>query len=260
MTSTSMSHTAGSTGSHVGQSGPELPDAVIMAEKFFATPFDPEAQADMCSDRMEAHHLHSWPMKKLETKDEFLKHQRAIQRGCPDFDYRACVWRTANFDPYETDEQGNMVVHATVHARCRHTDDLEVEGHLFGGTEEDIIFPKEWVTTHWTNTDPPTLDKLVSRQILDVEGCSTGGLCGVPGFMFAMGKPLPPPLTEILAPIPPATAADNRDPNFKMRVQVFKQIVRRDDAKKAALKDLIGMQQREIQQHMDYLNSIRNYL
>uniref|UniRef100_A0A7S1E9E7 Uncharacterized protein n=1 Tax=Hemiselmis andersenii TaxID=464988 RepID=A0A7S1E9E7_HEMAN len=165
-----------------------------------------------------------------------------------------------NFDPYETDEQGNLVVHVTIRATCRHTDDLELESHMFGGTEEDILFPTEWVTTHWTNTDPPTLEKYVSRQMLDIDGCSTGGLCGVPGFLFAMGQPLPPPLTELLAPIPPATAADNRDPNFKMRIQVFKQIVKRDDAKKTTLKELIGMQQREIQQHMDYLNSIRNYL
>jgi len=38
------------------------------------------------------------------------------------------------------------------------------------------------------------------------------------------GRPLPPPATELLAPIPPYTAPDNRDPNWKLRIQVFKQV------------------------------------
>jgi hypothetical protein len=78
--------------------------------------------------------------------------------------------------------------------------------------------------------------------------------------MFAMNRPLPPPLTELLAPIPPYTAADNRDPNFKMRIQVFKQIVKRDDPKKKVLKESIELQKAELNQHIDYLRSIRNYL
>lgn len=118
----------------------------------------------------------------------------------------------------------------------------------------------EWVTLYWSNTEPPLLEQLVFRQILDIDGCSTGGLCGVPGLMFAMQRPLPPPLTELLAPIPPYTAPDNRDPNFKMRVQVFKQIVKRDDPKKKVLKDSIELQKAELNQHIDYLRSIRNYL
>lgn len=78
--------------------------------------------------------------------------------------------------------------------------------------------------------------------------------------MFAMNKPLPPPLTELLAPIAPYTAPDNRDPNFKLRIQVFKQIVKRNDIKRRELKDMISEQKAELNQHMDYLRSIRNYL
>jgi len=45
-----------------------------------------------------------------------------------------------------------------------------------------------------------------------------------------------------------------------MRIQVFKQIVRRDDPKKKVLKDSIELQKAELNQHIDYLRSIRNYL
>ena len=33
-------------------------------------------------------------------------------------------------------------MHATLHARCRHSDMLEIEGLAFGNTEEDVIFPR----------------------------------------------------------------------------------------------------------------------
>lgn len=39
----------------------------------------------------------------------------------------------------------------------------------------------EWVTMYWSNTEPTVLEKLVFRQIIDIDGCSTGGLSGVPG-------------------------------------------------------------------------------
>ena len=38
----------------------EVPEAVFCAEKFLASLFDPEAQQEMCSDRMTVEWLHSW--------------------------------------------------------------------------------------------------------------------------------------------------------------------------------------------------------
>lgn len=54
-----MAGTAVSGGS-AGATGPEDPDHVKKAKQFFATPFNVEEQAELCSERFEVEYLHSW--------------------------------------------------------------------------------------------------------------------------------------------------------------------------------------------------------
>ena len=79
--------------------------------------------------------------------------------------------------------------------------------------------PSELVRVTFSGEEPLRILKLEFGKIIDAAENNTDGLAGLPGLLLRCGRPLPPPATELLAPIPPQTAPDNRDPNFKLRIQ-----------------------------------------
>eukprot|EP00286_Rhodomonas_abbreviata_P024131 CAMPEP_0181306910 /NCGR_PEP_ID=MMETSP1101-20121128/10568_1 /TAXON_ID=46948 /ORGANISM="Rhodomonas abbreviata, Strain Caron Lab Isolate" /LENGTH=210 /DNA_ID=CAMNT_0023413031 /DNA_START=164 /DNA_END=796 /DNA_ORIENTATION=- len=209
---------------------------------------------------MTARFLHSWPTEQTMGKEEFIKYQKEIQAGCPDWNYRASIWKPPKQGSGEAAEVLGRTVYLVIHVICTHTSRMKLLGDVFEPSDPPvkITMPYELLQIGFNmSMEPPQIESYESRKIISAHGCTTGGLAGVPGLLHALHRPLPPPVTDLLAPVPPYSAPDNRDPNFKLRIQVFKKIAQDQEAK--VLLDLIKRQKDEIQQFMDYLNAIRNY-
>jgi len=276
-----------------------------MLEDFFQ-PLDYENQERMLSTYMTAEYYHSWPVKRVMQREEFVEQQRAIQEACTTWNFRAKVLEMPTqclpdgpIHEVHVVTQASGVHDGTLKARRwtrpqDHQDESAAGGggaarvpdglvfnEEFPATNKFIVMPTELIKVTFSAEEPLVIKKLEFSQIIETAESNTGGLAGMPG---RVGRPLPPPATELLAPIPPYTAPDNRDPNFKLRIQVFKQLShwivdprqgeldpatqmyevsgKRDMVKETdrdQIRDLIAEQKRELRQHMDYLNSIRNY-
>ena len=227
-------------------------------------------QKEVCSDDFIARYLHSWPVEKVMGLDEFFEYQTSISIGCPDWDYRAKIWRPTESDSDQhtgktvhhfDQHMGKTVVYFVMQCTATHTAktkffDQDIEPST-GALPTKILMPMEM--GHVVINGDNKIEYFESWKVVNQVSNTTGDLCGVPGLLHALDRPLPPPATELLAPIPPYTAPDNRDPNWKLRIQVFKQICKSYPLDKKSLKTLIVRQKDELQQHIDYLRSIRNY-
>ena len=216
-----------------------------------------EDQREVCSSNFIARYLHSWPMEKVMGVDEFFEYQTSISIGCPDWDYRVKVWRPMDNHQEFDRENGNTIVFFTMQVHATHSVKTKFFDQDIAPANTKVVMPAEM--GHVVLNEQHQIEYFESWKVVHQEGNTTGDLCGVPGLLFAMGRPLPPPATELLAPIPPYTAPDNRDPNWKLRIQVFKQICNSHPLDKKALKTLILRQKDELRQKMDYLQAIRNY-
>ena len=216
-----------------------------------------EDQREVCSSNFIARYLHSWPMEKVMGVDEFFEYQTSISIGCPDWDYRVKVWRPMDNHQEFDRENGNTIVFFTMQVHATHSVKTKFFDQDIAPANTKVVMPAEM--GHVVLNEQHLIEYFESWKVVHQEGNTTGDLCGVPGLLFAMGRPLPPPATELLAPIPPYTAPDNRDPNWKLRIQVFKQICKSHPLDKKALKTLILRQKDELRQTMDYLQAIRNY-
>jgi len=223
--------------------------------------FEPvEDQLAVTTPEFLARFLHSWPVEKVMGSEEFFEYQRSIAIGCPDWDYRAKIWKPLDNETgaYDKDpETGKTIVYFVLQVHATHTEKTKFFDNDIEKTGAKIKMPAEM--GYVVLNGACLVEYLECWKVVDTAGNTSGDLCGVPGLLHAIGRPLPPPATELLAPIPPYTAPDNRDPNWKLRIQVFKQICKSHPLDKKGLKTLILRQKDELRQHIDYLNSIRNY-
>mmetsp|Transcript_1834 Transcript_1834/g.4014 ORF Transcript_1834/g.4014 Transcript_1834/m.4014 type:complete len:249 (-) Transcript_1834:107-853(-) len=215
---------------------------------------------EVCADNMSVSFYHSWPTALTIDKSTYFEQLEAMAEAFPDWSYRAKVWRSSAGQGQEEEEEGGTVLSLVLDPCGTHTGVLKLYGDVIPATGKRLTFPKELVCVHFDKRgSTPLVHRIEFSKMIDTANNNTGDLAGIPGLLFAVGRPIPPPATHILSTVPPYTAPDNRDPNFKLRIQVFKQICRRPDADKEKLKELINQQKVELQRHLDYLNSIRNY-
>ncbi|EKX52460.1 hypothetical protein GUITHDRAFT_101632 [Guillardia theta CCMP2712] len=216
---------------------------------------------EVCSEKLTVSFCHSWPTPITIEKDAYFEHLEAMAEAFPDWSYRAKVWRSSSGQAQEEEGKDGRVVLSLVMDPCgTHTGVLKLFGEVVPATGKKLTFPKELVHVHFDKSGgAPLVHHIEFSKVIDMQANNTGDLAGVPGLLFALSRPIPPPASHILSTVPPYTAADNRDPNFKLRIQVFKQICRRVDADKLQLRQLITDQKVELQRHLDYLNAIRNY-
>mmetsp|Transcript_78496 Transcript_78496/g.211090 ORF Transcript_78496/g.211090 Transcript_78496/m.211090 type:complete len:151 (+) Transcript_78496:333-785(+) len=143
---------------------------------------------------------------------------------------------------------------------CTHTGVFEFLREKFEPTYKYIRLPVEWLTlTISLVSGRHKIAFISSNKIIDSTSASTSGLGGIPGILMALGRPLAPPVTDMLAPVPPLTAVDTKDPNLKLRMQVLKQVSKGSQQERDHLRERVLRQQDELQRHLDYLAAIRNY-
>mmetsp|Transcript_61605 Transcript_61605/g.99597 ORF Transcript_61605/g.99597 Transcript_61605/m.99597 type:complete len:312 (+) Transcript_61605:19-954(+) len=228
------------------------------------------------------------------SKDEWLSLIKSLVLGIENFNFHGSIWTPMEYenpgvpgfedkgnpmDPAWDEEMSNNEsfvadgqklrhVHITTSMTGVHTGDgpqlLKLEGCDLKPTGKEVVWPLEW----WTLTInaqkvPPSLVRLKFIKVLDTARCSTGGYSLVPGCLFAIGKPLPPGPVALEHPFPafpPLDAVDLNDPNWwQMRNEIFRQIHEKTDEEKKEIKRLIDRQVKEMQQHIDYLDSIEYY-
>lgn len=229
------------------------------------------------------------------SKDEWLALIKALVLGVEEFNFHGKVWQPLEYEnpgvpgfedqPQPTmngnwdeemskgetfvpDGQRLRHIHVTTAMTGKHTGDgpklLKLEGCDLKPTGKHVVWPIEW----WTLTVnaqkvPPSLVCFKFIKVLDASRCSTGGYSLVPGCLFAIGKPLPPPpvvLQHPFPPFPPLDAVDLSDPNWwQMRNEIFRQIHNKTSEEKAEIRRMIDRQVAELTQHSDYLSAIEPY-
>mmetsp|Transcript_6268 Transcript_6268/g.20069 ORF Transcript_6268/g.20069 Transcript_6268/m.20069 type:complete len:218 (+) Transcript_6268:256-909(+) len=192
----------------------------------------------------------------------------------PDWNYNGKVWMPLSepegWEEGSDPKTGKRVqkVHILTRITATHTGDgpstLTLEGIDYKPTGKRVVLPLEWWTLSINHELHRQIMRLEFRRVLDLSTCSTGGYSMVPGVLFAIGKPLPPGPEALRHPFPnfpPGDAVDPDDPNWwQLRLQIFQQMVGKTEEEKRDMVRLIDRQMSELQQHLDYLNALDQYL